>query len=384
MIELEVEPSIASIGRETWRSVLGAEAPPFLSYEFLDALEQTGCVGSGRSFRPLHLVLREGGAVVAVAPAYVKYDSDGEFVFDHAIAEFSERRLGIRYYPKLVLASPFTPATGTKLFVREGTEPEAARAALVGGVKRLCESLELSSAHVLFPPEAEALGLAELGLSHRLGIQYHFRNAGYGCFDDFLARYPARRRKQVRREVRALADQAIAIEVKTGVDLTPELADFAYRTYVATVNKYYWGRQYLNRTFFRRLFEALPESVLLVVARDSSSERTIAAALNLIGPRALYGRYWGALEERPFLHFNVCYYRGIEECIARGLEVFEPGAGGEHKRARGFEPTTTHSVHWFREPRVRDAATHAFERERVAIEHYLADYADRPIFKIED
>jgi uncharacterized protein len=380
-LELITFPTVREIGRETWLAVSGPDAPPFLCFEFLDALERTGCVGAESGWLPMYLVLRRSGATVAAAPAYVKGHSDGEFVFDHAWAQFSYERLGRPYYPKLVIAAPYTPATAPKLLVAAHEDRALLEGAFVEGVARVSAQLGLSSAHVLFPGEGEAEAFARLGLAHRLGVQYHWHNAGYGTFEDFLARYPSRRRKRVQRERRALEEQGTVLEVLSGPDLTPDIADLAYGFYLSTVDKYFWGRRYLNRAFFEEICSTMPDRILVVLARDQGSRRPVAGAFNLLGADALYGRYWGCREERPFLHFNVCYYRGIEECIARGLSTFEPGAGGEHKLARGFEPTLTHSVHWLGDPRLDAAVRDALRRERVAIERHLAEYAEDPVFK---
>ena len=213
--------------------------------------------------------------------------------------------------------------------------------ALAVGVAKLVESFELSGGHVLFSPEGEAQALAQAGLRQRTGVQYHWQNHGYACFDDYLGRFTAKRRHQLKRERRALAAQGTLIETRTGRDLDAPLIDHVFECYRSTVERYYWGRQYLSRDFFHAVTAAMPDHVLAVIARDEGSQKPVAAAFNLLGARALFGRYWGALDERDCLHFNVCYYQGIEEAITRGLERFEPGAGGEHKRARGFEPVRT-------------------------------------------
>jgi predicted N-acyltransferase len=379
--ELSTHASIRDLGADTWAALAESNPPPFLSYDFLDVLEATGCVGGRTGWHPLHLVVRQGGEPVAAAAAYMKENSDGEFVFDHSWAQFAHHQLGTPYYPKLVVAAPFTPATGEKLRVRPGQPKEPVRRAFVAGLAQICERGGLSGAHVLFPAQAEAEALTRVGMDHRFGVQYHWRNAGYETFDDYLARYPSRRRKRIKRECRSLEEQGTAIEVLTGAELTPPIVDLAYQFYVATVNKYYWGRQYLNRAFFEELCARMGDRVLFVLARDAGSRLPIAGAFNLLGDDALYGRYWGAREERPFLHFNVCYYQGIRECIARGLSVFEPGAGGEHKLARGFEPTVTHSTHLLRDQRLASAVHDYLGRERAAIEQHVEQYESDPVFK---
>ena len=205
----------------------------------------------------------------------------------------------------------------------------------------------------------------------RHGLQYHWQNAGYATFDDFLARFSSKRRNQIRREMREMKDRNITLEVLTGDALRPERADFIFDFYRSTVKKFYYGKQYLNRAFFEQVCSTMPEQLHVVVASDGGSQKPIAGAFNLLGKHALYGRYWGALEERPFMHFNVCFYRGIQESIARGLSLFEPGAGGEHKLARGFEPALTYSAHSFQDRRLSAAVADFLERERQAIEQHV-------------
>ncbi len=379
--ELSTHASIRDVGEAEYRALVKDETPPFLRFEWLDALEQSGCATAETGWLPMFVVLRRGGKTVAVAPAYVKGHSDGEFVFDHAWARFAESSLGIPYYPKLVLAVPFTPATGPKLLVASGEDPIRAHAALCQGLGRVTEVLELSSAHVLFPPPEEALLLEKAGLSIRYGVQYHWTNPGYETFDDFLARFRSKRRAAVRRERREMARQNIDLVIHTGSELRGGLVDLAYSFYLSTVDKYVWGRRYLNREFFQRVCETMGEQIHLVVAYERATKKPLGGAFNLLGKDALYGRYWGCLEERPFLHFNVCFYAGIEDCIARGLERFEPGAGGEHKQARGFEPTITRSAHLALDPRLSSAVGDFLAREREAVSEYVASYRADPVLR---
>ncbi len=375
MIELRTHTAIDEIGLEVWNGLLGADDAPFLRYEFLHALEETGAVRPERGWAPMHLGFYSEDCLVGGAPAYVKGNSQGEFVFDHGIAEFSEHRLGVPYYPKLIVAAPFTPATGERLLCAdEARRPELTQALAVG-VAKLVESFELSGAHVLFSPRQEAQALAEAGLQQRTGVQYHWQNHGYACFDDYLGRFTAKRRHQLKRERRALAVQGTLLETRTGRDLDAPLIDHVFECYRSTVERYYWGRQYLSRDFFHAVTAAMPDHVLAVIARDEGSKKPVAAAFNLLGARALFGRYWGALDERDCLHFNVCYYQGIEEAITRGLERFEPGAGGEHKRARGFEPVRTYSTHLFSDGRLEAVALDFFKREAEAIGESLEGHA---------
>ena len=370
--EVATHSSIRDIGESVWSRLAGRDAPPFVSFAWLDALEQNDRVTPERGWAPLYITLRRGTSLVAAAPAFVKGNSEGEFVFDHAWAQFAEQRLGIPYYPKLIVAVPFTPATGPRLLTSESaSRPEVARA-FVAGLRELCEKLELSGAHVLFPTPDEATELADAGLTHRMGIQFHWRNDGYRRFDDFLGRFNAKRRAQIRRERREMQQAGVRFEVLTGSDLSEEIADLSYEFYRSTVDQFFWGRRYLNRAFFHAICERMPRQIHVVLARDVATRRPLAGAFNLLGRRVLYGRYWGALEQRRFLHFNVCYYAGIEECIARGLERFEPGAGGEHKHVRGFEPTLTHSAHLLVNPMLDRVVRDHTARERAAVAEHLA------------
>jgi len=379
-LELRSYESIRDLGEQHW-SALAGDAPPFLSFDWLDALEQTGCVRPERGWMPMHLGLWRGDELVAAAPAYVKGNSEGEFVFDHSFAQFAESRLHVDYYPKLIVAVPFTPATGPRLLVAPGVDLAAVHGAFAAGLEQLCERLGLSSAHVLFPPRAEAELLSDAGLVHRYGLQFHWHNAGYACFDDFLARFSAKRRHQIRRERRDMERQGIDFRILSGSDIDAEAVDVMFEFYRATVEKFYWGRQYLNRNFFHEVASRMPGSLHFVLARERSSGQALGGAFNLLGGDKLYGRYWGAAEERPFLHFNVCYYQGVEDAIARGLSLFEPGAGGEHKLARGFEPTLTHSAHHFADSRLDHAVRDYCAREREALDDHIADSRRDPLLK---
>jgi predicted N-acyltransferase len=378
--ELVTHDSIHGVGEATW-SELAADAPPFLQFSWLAALEASGCLKPQRGWLPLYVTLHERGRLVAAAPGFIKGNSEGEFVFDHSWARFSEARLHRSYYPKLVIAVPFTPATGPRLLVARGAERAPIAGAFAAGLRRLCEHLELSSAHVLFPPESEACELGGCGLVHRYGLQFHWRNAGYATFDDFLSRFSSKRRHQIRRERRAVREQGVVVEVLTGSAIAPAAADDIFELYTTTVDKFYWGRRYLNRGFFQEVCRRMPEQLMIVLARDGTTGRVLGGAFNLLGRRALYGRYWGAHEERPFLHFEVCYYTGIEQCILRGLELFEPGAGGEHKLARGFEPAITHSVHLMLDEHLEEAVRQACAHERAAIADHISEAHGSAVLK---
>ncbi len=378
--ELRTHASIREIGARAWNE-LAAEAPPFLSYAWLEAFENSGAVRPECGWAPLLLSLYQGSRLMMVAPAYVKGNSEGEFVFDHSWARFAIERLGIEYYPKLIVAVPFTPANGPRLLVRPDADHDAVYGAMSRGLPDLLEALELSSVHVLFPEKTEASRFVHHGFAERYGVQFHWRNAGYTCFEDFVKRFGSKRRNQIRRERKALTEQGLEVVHLTGKDVSEEAVDAMFRFYCSTVQKYFWGKQYLNRQFFFEVCSTMSESLHLVLARDTATRRFIGGAFNLLGKRALYGRYWGASEERPFLHFNLCFYEGIQACIERGLTLFEPGAGGEHKLARGFEPTLTHSAHFLRDPRLDAAVRDFLVRERRALTLHVAEAERSPVLR---
>jgi uncharacterized protein len=370
--ELRTWASMRALGEAAYRALETPETPPFLSFDWLDALECTGCVVPERGWMPMHVTLHRDGELVACAPAYVKGNSEGEFVFDHGWARFCEGTLGLPYYPKLLVGVPFTPATGPKLMIRPGEPARQLYAVFAEALRKLTTEAGVSGAHVLFSPEPEANALEQEGFASRLGVQFHWHNQGYETFDDFLSRFNAKRRHQIKRERREVVASGVDVSVCTGRDLTPELADFCYGFYRTTVDKHVWGRRYLKRQFFEEVLSRIPHRLHVVVARDAGSRRPIAGAFNLLGPNALYGRYWGALEERPFLHFEVCFYRGIQDAIERRLTRFEPGAGGEHKIARGFEPSLTYSTHHLGDRRLDRAVRDFLIREECAVRDEIA------------
>jgi uncharacterized protein len=379
LIELKTHRSMREFDEGVWDALLAPNSVPHMRWTFLDALESTGCVRPELGWLPQHVSLHRDGELIALAPAYVKGNSEGEFVFDHAWARFCYENLGQEYFPKLIVAVPFTPATGPRLIHVPEVPTAEVHAALAQGLQRLIESAGLSSGHVLFVSEGSARHWENAGLVRRYGVQYHWRNAGYASFDDFLARFSAKRRHAIRRERRELIDQGIELCTRTGGELGADDIDHVYEFYCSTVDKHFYGRRYLNREFFHEICARMPDQIMVVLAREKGATKPLASAFNLISDRALFGRYWGAREERPFLHFNVCYYAGIEACIERGLDYFEPGAGGEHKHARGFESTLTHSVHYLRDARLRAPVERFLTQERAAILEHLD--SEKPILK---
>lgn len=362
---------IASIGKSAWDLLAGEDCLPFLRYEWLSALEDTGCIEPSRGWLAMHLAAYRAGELVAVAPSYLKGNSEGEFVFDHSFARYAQGNLRIDYYPKLILAVPFTPATGPRVLIKAGEDSSSIVRGFAAALPQVAQRLEASSCHVLFPDQTQVEGFEAAGYLRRHGLQFHWRNPGYRTFDDFLSRFNSKRRNQIRREMREMRDQRIDLSALTGDQLRPELVDFIFEFYRSTVQKFFYGKQYLNRAFFEQVCQSMPEHLHVVIARAAGAQKPFAGAFNLLGKQSLYGRYWGALEERPFVHFNVCFYRGIQECIERQLSLFEPGAGGEHKLARGFEPTETFSAHTFHDRHLTRAVAEFLERERIAISEHL-------------
>ncbi|OCW56815.1 hypothetical protein AWJ14_16755 [Hoeflea olei] len=338
---------------------------PFVSHAFLSSLEDSGSVSAQTGWLPQHIVLRgPDGSLEGAMPAYVKTHSMGEYVFDHAWAD-AFARAGGRYYPKLQCSAPFTPATGPRLMVLPGAGAAARRRALAAGGRALCEQMGLSSVHATFVPESEIADFEAEGYLHRTDQQFHFRNEGYGAYEDFLATLASRKRKQLRKERKAALDNDITIHWLTGSDLTEEIWDVFYEFYIDTGGRK-WGRPYLTRAFYSLIGERMAEDVLLVMARQNG--RYIAGAINFIGGDCLYGRHWGCIEDHPFLHFEVCYHQAIDFAIARGLARVEAGAQGEHKLARGYLPATTHSAHYIDHPGLRRAVADYLERERRDVE----------------
>lgn len=350
---------------------------PFVSHAFLAALEDSGSVGRKSGWVPTHVLVEDdNGSLLAAAPTYLKTHSMGEYVFDHAWADAYERA-GLDYYPKLQVAVPFTPVTGRRLLVtQEGGA--AARAALILGLRKWREEAEASSIHITFPTEAEWQALGEAKFLRRTGQQFHFVNKDYADFDGFLNDLSSRKRKTIRRERKDALVDGISIEHLTGSEIQEAHWDAFFEFYMDTGSRK-WGRPYLNRRFFSEIGTSLAPHILLIMAKCNG--RYIAGALNFIGADALYGRYWGAIEERPFLHFEVCYYQAIDYAIAHKLKRVEAGAQGEHKLARGYAAVPTYSAHDIADARFALAIDDYLARERVVMNEQLAEYAELAPFK---
>ncbi len=371
MSDLALLDSISEVPREAWNALVGDESP-FLEWEWLASLEEAGCVGDGTGWAARPLVAREGEKLVAAAPLYVKSNSEGEFVFDWGWADAAQRA-GISYYPKLLVGVPFTPVTGARFLVAAGADRRAWIRRLAEALRELCLSNEISGVHVNFLRDDEREELEAAGFLSRLGFQYHWQSRGFASFDDYLASLTSKRRNQVKRERRELAEQGVAIEALVGDAIPDELFGPMFEIYLSTVRAHPWGRQYLNRPLFELLRERFRRRLCFIGARQRGE--LVAGTVNVQKGDALYGRYWGAFRTLRHLHFNVCYYAGIEHCIAQGLARFEPGAGGEYKQLRGFDAAPTWSAHFLADPRLRAGVARFLKAERREAERVLDWYA---------
>jgi predicted N-acyltransferase len=361
-ITARIVGGLKDVDRDAWDAVAnppGAPFNPFVSWDFLEALEASGCATARTGWAP-HPILAEdeAGRLIGAAPAYVKSHSQGEYVFDHGWANAFERAGG-RYYPKLQIAAPFTPVTGPRMLSPDPVVQATLRSAALA----LSERLGVSSLHVTFPTREEWEDAGAEGFLQRTDQQFIWSNRGYASYDDFLGALASRKRKALRKE-RAAAQEGLRIERLSGADLRPEHWDCFFECYMETGSRK-WGRPYLNRKFFALLHERMADRVVLVLA--FADGEPVASALNLLGSDALYGRYWGSLIDKPFLHFELCYHQAIDEAIARGLARVEAGAQGEHKLARGYEPTAVYSYHMIANPGFRDAVAQYLESEREAV-----------------
>lgn len=379
-IQIRIAQSLSEVDRDEWDALAnpaGHRYDPFLSWDFLEALERSGAARPETGWSPCHMLIDgPGGALRAAMPLYAKTHSQGEFVFDHSWADAYERAGG-RYYPKLLSAVPFTPVTGRRRLVPPG--PDAARLedALLAGAVQLADQNEFSSLHINFVEPLEAEALDGAGLLKRTDQQFHWENDGYEDFDAFLAALSSAKRKNLRKE-RRKAQEGLTFEHLTDDAITEDHWDVFFDFYMDTGARK-WGSPYLNLETFSLLGERMSERLLLIFALDEG--RPIAGALNLIGSDTLYGRYWGCTDPRPMLHFEVCYYQAIDFAIARGLQRVEAGAQGGHKLARGYGPVTTYSAHWIAHPGLREAIDDYLTRERFAVARNQDFLKDRTPFK---
>jgi predicted N-acyltransferase len=376
MQRVEMLEGVAEVPREAWDALVGDESP-FLEWGWLASLEESGAVGPGSGWLPRPLVMREGSRLVAACPVYVKDHSEGEFVFDWAWADAAERA-GIRYYPKLLVGVPFTPVSGARFLVAGGEDRSQRTRHLGAALRELCLSNQLSGVHINFCREAETSFLASSEYLLRVGLQYHWINPGYRSFEDYLGRFRSKRRNQIRRERREMAQRGIEIECLRGDAIPDALIEPMFRCYLATIESRTWGRQYLNARFFEALAQRFRHRLCFIVARRDGE--VIAGTTNVVKGDTFYGRYWGALRPARHLHFNVCYYAAIEHCIEVGIQRFEPGAGGDYKYLRGFDAQPTYSLHFLAEPRLADAVARFLEAERSEAARVIDDLrAESPL-----
>ena len=363
--------SIKNIDETTWNNLVDSDYP-FMQHSFLLSLEESKCVGEGTGWYTFHLVVKEEEEdVIALMPMYIKTDSHGEFIFDWSWADAFYRN-GMDYYPKLVSAIPFTPASGPRLCVLDESKRTHITSLIKEGLEEISIELGISSAHILLPDKKELTSYVDSGFSTRTSYSFHWFNNNYSDFDDFLKELTSRQRKNLRKERSKIFDQNIHMERIPGEDITEELWDSFFKFYQITYLKR--GMQaYLNLDFFHKISERLPKSLLLVIAKEAKTKGHLAGALNFCDSKNLYGRYWGCLEEYDSLHFESCYYQGIEHCIEMKLNKFDPGVQGEHKIKRGFLPVETFSSHWIKDDRFKKAIDDFLIRER---EHIL-EYNER-------
>jgi uncharacterized protein len=378
---------IHEIGQQDWdacanpgRSGVETDIPfdPFLSYAFLSALEESDSAVAQTGWAPYHLALEhETRGIVGVVPMYLKSHSQGEYVFDYSWADAFERAGG-RYYPKLQVSVPFTPATGRRLLTRPDAEDPEIEKYLLSGLMQVAEKMDVSSVHITFSDKHQWELMGEQGFLLRTHNQFHWKNDNYSTFDDFLAALSSKKRKNIRRERRGALESGIEIEQLTGADLKEEHWDAFYQFYVDTGARK-WGSPYLKRQFFSIIGETMPDDTLLVMCKRNG--RYVAGAINFIGGECLFGRNWGCIEHHPYLHFEVCYYQAIEFAIERGLKRVEAGAQGQHKLARGYLPTHTYSAHWIANESLRDAIDNYLEDERRYVDEEIDYITEQGPFK---
>jgi len=371
MHEIGIIESLEEIDPAEWDGLAGDY--PFLRHGFLSALHETGCASPKTGWQALYLGLWREGRLAGAMPLYLKSHSRGEFVFDQQWAAAFERNR-LPYYPKLLSAAPFTPVAGPRLLARTDEDKRI----LAQGAVSLAGQLGVSSLHILFPDETDRRVLQQMGFLLREGVQFHWHNAGYAGFEDFLAALNHDKRKKIRQERRRVQEAGITFRWLTGRDITESQLQFFYQCYAHTYHEH-WSSPYLSLELFRRWAEAMPDNLLWIMAMCGDSP--IACALNVIGNGVMYGRYWGTMEFISGLHFETCYSQAIEYCISQGLKVFEGGAQGEHKMARGLLPTPTWSAHWIADPRFEEAIRRFLHEETQGVEHYLEELDGHKPFK---
>jgi uncharacterized protein len=360
---INIVRKVCEIQREIWDGLLGSGSP-LMKWDWLDSFEQTGCVSEETGWLPHHLVVETAGKIVAVCPMYLKLHSMGEFVFDWEWAE-AAHRVGIQYYPKMLVGVPFTPVTGPRFLTAPGEDRKSLIRFIGRALARVAKDNKISSVHVNFCLADEQEVLEEVGFFPRAGLQFHWQNRSFKTFDDYLGSFRSDRRNKIKRERREVTQRGITIRVFEGDALTRAQMHTMFRLYKGHVDRHYYGRQYLTQEFFDEIHRRLAAHVCLILAEREG--KIIAGTFNVRDGTAMYGRYWGAFEEQPFLHFNVCYYSAIEHCIRMGLERFEAGAGGSFKQLRGLDPEPTGSVHYIVDGKFRRAVERFLQHEREMI-----------------
>jgi predicted N-acyltransferase len=375
-MNISIVDSLEDVPAAQWNRLAGS-SNPFIRYEFLAALERHGCVGRDYGWIPQYILVHDQGRLVGAAPMYLKDNSYGEFVFDWSWAHAYERS-GLEYYPKLVIATPYTPATGTRLLTENGPEANSIADQLIGAATEHARSLGLSSVHWLFTSEANTKQLENHGLMRRTGCQFHWTNPGYRDFTDFLSTFTAQKRKKVNRERRRVIEAGLEIEILSGADISESQWHTFHRFYE---NTFYikGGMPTLHLPFFREIGQTMAENVVLVMVKHDG--RYVAGAFNMRGEDTLYGRHWGCRADFHSLHFEACYYQGIDYCINHGLKRFEPGAQGEHKVGRGFYPTPTYSAHWISHSAFASAINEFLTRERSGMTQYISELNEHLPYK---
>jgi uncharacterized protein len=378
-VTIGIVRQMAEVSAQEWDHLADGTSP-FMKWDWLDVLERTGCVDEQTGWLPHHLVVKRGGKTIAACPMYLKLHSMGEFVFDYEWADAAQR-LGIRYYPKMLVGVPFTPVMGQRFLTAQG-ESRAQLIGLMGqALSKIAHDNKISSVHVNFCLDDERQALEAVGFLSRLGIQFHWQNHGFGSFGDYLGSFRSDRRNKIKRERREIAQQGISIRAVEGEELTPAQMRTMFRLYKRHVDQLYYGRQYLTQAFFDEMRRRFAHHVCLMLAEREG--KIIAGTFNIRDDAVMYGRYWGAFEEQRFLHFNVCYYSAIEHCIRIGLKRFEAGAGGSFKQLRGLDPEPTQSVHYVTDGRFRAAVERFLKQERAMVHQKRDMLLDRSQLKRE-
>ena len=376
---LEILDRLSDVSAAEWNALLGSDCGPFLRHEFLSALEETGCVGGNTGWQVAHVVLKQNSQLIGAMPLYLKQHSYGEFVFDWSWAQAYEQQ-GLNYYPKALCAIPFTPVQGSRILCKPESSVAEIQKALIDGLKSLVIENGLSSAHILFPMDKQAEDLKEQGFLLRDSVQFHWHNQGFQSFEQFLSALTMKRRKNIRREREQVAREAISFRHVPGKDSSDQDWEFFFDCYQNTYIEHQ-SSPYLSEVFFKLWVKRMPDNLHLIFAERNG--KPIAASLLVVDRQSskVFGRYWGALEHVPCLHFETAYYQAIEYCIAENIQTFEGGAQGEHKMARGFLPTTIQSAHFIKDPRFGKAIGHFLDREHQGIGAYVDELAEHSPLK---